>query len=167
MTSAHYLLFWSFGGVALLAALFMVFTRNVLYAALALVTCMVALAGVFVVFNAEYLAVTQILVYAGGVIVLLAFGIMLTTRDVKGVPLSSQHLWLPAVILFTSFGYLLYSLKYSGSHGTDSEMSSSQGLIGQLGESFMTTYLLPFEVIAFLLLVVLVGAAIFSKDQKV
>jgi NADH:ubiquinone oxidoreductase subunit 6 (chain J) len=62
------------------AALFMIITNNVLHAALGLIVCLLGMAGIFAVMGAEFLAVTQIMVYAGGVIVLIIFGIMLTNR---------------------------------------------------------------------------------------
>src|SRR6188768_2149670 len=80
------LLFYSLEVLAFASALCILFTKNVFYAALLLIICLLSIAGIYIMANAEFLAVTQILIYAGGVLVLIIFGVMLTTR-ISGKPL--------------------------------------------------------------------------------
>ena len=84
------LLFYVFEGVAALAAAGLLFVRNVFYAALLLMICLLAIAAIYVLSYAEVVAVTQILVYAGGILVIIIFGIMLTAK-LAGKPLVVKH----------------------------------------------------------------------------
>lgn len=163
--SLEIILFWVFAGIVVLSAGYMLFTNNVLYAAYSLVLCLVSVAAIYVLFKAEFLAVVQLLVYAGGVIVLLAFGIMLTNRKVGSNPTSDFHLVFPAVLIAGGFilvgSLLAYQLKPSvlvADHGSNLAIAS-------IGEALVTTYLIPFELIGYLLLVVLVGASYLAKPQ--
>ncbi|NJM93638.1 MAG: hypothetical protein HC842_02315 [Cytophagales bacterium] len=83
-----YLVFYLFYGLSIVSAIFVAFTRHVLHAAFALMACFLGLAALFVFAGAEFLAVVQIMVYVGGVLVLLVFGVMLTTR-LEGKPVRS------------------------------------------------------------------------------
>ena len=83
-------IFYFFEAVAALSAISLIFIRNVFYGALLLIICLLALAGIFVLAFAEFIAVTQILVYAGGILVVILFGIMLTTK-ISGKPLVVEH----------------------------------------------------------------------------
>ena len=101
--------FYAFEFLAAASALFILFVKNVFYGALLLITCLLSLAGIYVISNDEFVAVTQILIYAGGILVLIIFGIMLTTR-ISGKPLVvKNHNWfagtlvgLPVLIVLTA-----------------------------------------------------------------
>ena len=84
------LLFYIFEAVAALSSIALIFIRNVFYGALFFIACLLALAGIYVLAFAEFIAVTQILVYAGGILVVIIFGIMLTTK-ISGKPLVVEH----------------------------------------------------------------------------
>ena len=84
------ILFYTFEAVAALSSIALIFVRNVFHGALLLITCLIALAGIYVLAFAEFVAVTQILVYAGGILVVIIFGIMLTTK-LSGRPLLIEH----------------------------------------------------------------------------
>ena len=73
-------IFYSFAGLTLLSALFILFTRNILYAAFALMLTFLGVAGIFIFLGAEFVAITQVLVYVGGIVILIVFGVMLTNR---------------------------------------------------------------------------------------
>src|SRR6478735_578243 len=84
------IIFYFFVGLTALSSVSILFVRNVLYAALLLIICLLSLAGIYIMTGAEFLAITQILIYAGGVLVLIIFGIMLTGR-VMGKPLEVNN----------------------------------------------------------------------------
>jgi len=159
------ILFWLFAGIIILSAGYMLFTSNVLYAAYSLVLCLVSVAAVYVLFKAEFIAVIQLLVYAGGVIVLLAFGIMLTNRQVGNQPKSDNHLIFPAILIAGGFILLGSLLAYQETSSSSTVDPNSNLAVESIGEAFMTAYLIPFELIAYLLLVVLVGASYLAKPQ--
>ncbi|MDW3193661.1 MAG: NADH-quinone oxidoreductase subunit J [Cytophagales bacterium] len=156
------ILFWSFGGVALLSALGIIISRNVIHGALLLVLTLLSLAAIFILFGAEFLAVVQILVYAGGIVVLMVFGIMITKREGEGNLNASSHYLVPAILIGGLSLYLL--VRVIGRFNlTNSIVEPSQVQVQEIGIQLMTTNLVAFELIAYLLLVVLVGAAFLAK----
>lgn len=158
------LLFWFFGGLALLSAIGIVLTRNVIHGALLLVLTLLCLAAIFILFGAEFLSVVQILVYAGGIVVLMVFGVMLTKRGHDGDVRSENRLIIPSIIIGAAGLYLLIKvLGYVDLPGSTSMNSQSQ--VENVGVQLMTTNLVAFELVAYLLLVVLVGAAYLAKRR--
>ncbi len=162
MTEITYLFF---AIMSIASALGILITRNVIHAAFLLVVCLVSLAGLYVIYQSEYVAVVQLLVYAGGIVVLLSFGIMLTGRRF-GQIMTSNHLIFPGIvilgILMVSCAFLLLrieKIKVSDGNAIDP--------ITYTGVRFMTEYIIAFELIAYLLLVVLVGASYLAKKAKV
>ncbi len=97
MTDAS-ILFYPFALLAAVAAVAILVVRNVFYGALWLLTCLLSVAAIYVLANAEFVAVTQILIYAGGIAVVILFGVMLTSR-VAGVPLVVQRLATCSAVL--------------------------------------------------------------------
>jgi len=157
-------IFFGFMAIAAVSALGIVFTKNVLHAAMLLVSVLISLAAIFVLFQAEFVAVVQILVYAGGIVVLLAFGIMLTKRDKSGRPFSNSQLVIPSTILIAFILAFLPKIIGQIQFVDKTEMDVTNE-IPAIGIGFMTEHLLAFELIAFILLVVLVGASFIAKKQ--
>ena len=137
-------------------------TKNVVHAAYALGLVLLGIAGVYVLLHAELLAVVQILLYAGGVVILLVFGVMMTTR-LKGdkVLSESKNQAVAAFISLALFAFLGWVFT---THNFELEpMSGDADQIEQIGIAFLTEHLVAFELIAFVLLVALVGAAYLAK----
>lgn len=151
-----------FSLVATASALYILFARNVLYCALALVCCLMSLAGVYVIYHAEFVAVTQLMVYAGGVIVLMLFGILLTHRS-KGVGLQTGRTnTIAGLFLMTAiFSGLTYCFVHTPA-GLQIRRETEE--VRDLGIALMTDYLLPMEMVAVLLLLVLIGASTVAAD---
>ncbi len=148
--------------VIVVPILYMIFTSNIIRAAYAFTLSLLGLAAIYVLLKAELMAVVQIMIYAGGVVVLLIFGIMLTRRQ-KGMELVTLH---RDVALGAGFCMILYALFVSwiGESGlafTEELVELNQ--VKTIGISFLTNHILSFEIIAFLLLVALVGAAFLAK----
>lgn len=154
--------FWFFGGVALLSALGIIFCQNVIHGALLLVLTLLSLAAVFILFGAEFLAVVQILVYAGGIVVLMVFGIMLTKRQEDGNLKTSNQYLVSAILIGGLVMYLLVRV-VGKLNVSNAEIETQSNQVQDLGIQLMTTNLIAFELIAYLLLVVLVGAAFLAK----
>lgn len=159
------ILFILFGIIALGSAIGILVTRNVIHAAFLLVVCLISFAALYVLYGAIYLAVVQLLVYAGGIVVLLSFGIMLTSRF-GGRLVTSNHLLLPGAIMLTGFIFLC-AYFFMEIEPLKGEAQSSDDQIQQIGLLFMTDYLMAFELVAYLLLVVLVGASYLAKLAKI
>ena len=141
------------GLLVLAGVLIILFTRNIVHAAYALCLALIGIAGVYVVLMAELLAVVQIMLYAGGVVILLAFGVMMTNR-LRGEKVGG----ILSVGLFAGLSYLISTASF----GTKPVKDQDQ--IESIGVSFLTDHIIAFELIAFILLVALVGAAYLAKN---
>jgi NADH:ubiquinone oxidoreductase subunit 6 (subunit J) len=162
--NAHAIIFYFLETLAAVSAIGILFTRNVFYGALLLITCLLAIAGLFIFLNAEFIAVTQILIYAGGVVVLIIFGVMLTAK-ISGKPLVVKNQnWLPAVAAGLFFFGLLLKLFSEATFASNSHTVTSQyTFINQIGILLMTDYMFAFEVAGILLLIALIGAAVVAS----
>ncbi|WP_268122434.1 NADH-quinone oxidoreductase subunit J [Roseivirga pacifica] len=163
------IIFYFFGILSAAAAIYIALTKNIIYAAFSLILCFIGLAGVFVFLGAEFIAVTQILVYIGGILVLLIFGVMLTNR-LKGEKLVSQS--RQKLLGFLVSGMLFYVLlkgilaaNFSALEWMSAESGSQTGL-KTLGMNLMTEYVLAFELIGILLLIALIGAVYIAGNKR-
>lgn len=159
------ILFFVFGGTALIAIGFMIYTRNVIHGAYGLAAVLLSLAGLFILLNAEYLAVVQIFMYAGGVVVLLIFGIMITNRNEKGAPMTThRNVWISLLLMGLLLFLTIRIMLDEGFAWTENGVSGDQ--TKAIGKLFLTDHLVAFELIAVLLLAVLVGAAFLAKKSS-
>jgi NADH-quinone oxidoreductase subunit J len=155
----------TFGVLALVmgvSALRVVTTKNLVHAALYLVLVLAGVAGIFILLAAEFLAIVQILVYIGAIVVLFLFGIMLTRAPIgKSNELDNEQRWLGVLVGLGLFA-LLAAILYDGFEDTKVEPSRLT-TSGDVGLSIFQTYVIPFEVISVLLLAALVGAVVIAR----
>jgi NADH-quinone oxidoreductase subunit J len=152
------------------AALRLVTTKNVVHAALYLVVVLSSVAAIYVLLFAEFVAVTQLLVYVGAVVVLFLFGIMLTRADIgRGQNLDNDQRGIAAVTALFLVGVLTYALvdlfgddKFVESHISNATLTAERGS-RVVGDSIFSTYLVPFEAVSLLLLAALVGAIVIAR----
>jgi NAD(P)H-quinone oxidoreductase subunit 6 len=159
MTAVFYLL----ATVTVVSAVGVVVTRNVLHSALALMGTLLGVASLFVLLQADFLGVVQLLVYVGGILVLTLFAVMLTSRT--DVRVSNRSVGrLPAALLS---GCLLALLVLVLRHTTwiSGGAQPPQSTVYALGSAFLGTYVLPFEVASMVLLVALLGAVVVSRKE--
>jgi NADH:ubiquinone oxidoreductase subunit 6 (subunit J) len=151
---------------SIVSVLVMLLNRNVFYAALALLTCLISLSGIYGLLQAEFLAVTQLLIYAGGILVLMIFGIMLTNRIAGKSFESNSHNWIPGILISASlFAVFVISFQNSTILATQNELNSGNHT-SKIGVELMSTYVAPFEISGILLLVCLIGAALTASSFK-
>jgi NADH-quinone oxidoreductase subunit J len=162
------LLFYLFSGLTLLCAFLVVanpFSRNPVTSAMFLVLTIASLAGIFVLLHAFFLAAVQVLVYAGAVMVLFLFVIMLLNvkeeerRRVRKFGLITGVVSVVAISLVFTRTFLTSSLRFPP------PASTAPGGTRPLGELLFTQYLLPFEVVSVLLLVAMIGTILLSKKD--
>lgn len=166
--------FFVFAAITVGGALYLLFTKNVLYAAFSLLLTLLGIAGLFVFAGADFLAVSQIMIYVGGILILLIFGIMLTNnKNFQRTNLQPNKIevghhnrfWavLVAVLLFLGFLKIIFEANF---HiiGKQTHNGSS---IRQIGINLMTDYIFAFEVIGIFLLAALIGAVYIAKKEKV
>lgn len=159
-----------FLGVAILTVvgtLGVVLARNLFHNALSLALTFFGVAGIYVAAEAEFVAVSQILVYVGAISTLITFAIMLTRGMMYGVtsPLNRQSgtAAMITVLAFLVFGALLSAMPWpdGGASIADGEL-----IVARLGAAFVTEYVVAFELLAVLLLVALAGAIVLARDRK-
>jgi NADH-quinone oxidoreductase subunit J len=157
--------FFVFAFITLASAFIVVFSRNIVYSAFSLLFTFFGVAGLYALLQADFLAVTQILIYVGGILVLLLFGVMLTSKVVN-VELKTGTLHtVPALLLVAIVAGTLSGLFYTSWRGATPAPSALSTTTPSLGQLLMTTYLLPFEIASVILLVALIGAAMFARKK--
>lgn len=153
------IVFFFFSIQLLCSALVILFTRNVVYAAIALMSTLLGVAALFVLAGSDLLAVVQLVVYVGGVLILLLFGVLYTYRDPESY-FEKKHVLLSIVtVVVIAVGLLFLLSDLSFNYPTLSKVPSDEaGITRAIGTYWITSKILIFEVIAVFLLVVLVGA---------
>ena len=172
--------FWIFAAIAVIGSLVCILQRNPLAAALSLVQVMFSLAAIFVLLDAQFIAVIQVLVYAGAVMVLFLFVIMLlnlgrTGSDLRGAWAVTAT--LVAVGLLVAELWLLWTYtpaRLAGEIGGGTPLAGAEairaataerGVVGAVAAPLFETYLVPFEVTSVLLLAAIVGAVVLAKRR--
>lgn len=167
------MVFYAFAALMVLSTLVTLFTRNVLYAAFSLIATFFGVAVLYLFAGADFVAITQILVYIGGILVLIIFGIMLTHR-ISGQPVVTQvHNQILGILIGLGlFGVLAYGILQANLEqlpwietATTSGNIVQESTIQTLGVLLMSRYVFPFELAALLLLVALIGAAFIAKGR--
>ncbi len=156
--------FWVLAVVLLASGLAVVLTRNLFHSVLYLALALTATAGVFLSLDAEFLAAIQLLLYAGGVVTIVVFAIVVTERLV-GDRITQTSRQLAAG--FGIAGALLVAILaiFRRSPLTVPRPAVSGDLTRAIGQSLLTTYVLPFELLAVLFLAALVGALYFARPD--
>lgn len=161
------IVFYVFAFIVLFSAFIVVFSRNIIYSAFSLLFTFFGVAGLYALLQADFLAVTQILIYVGGILVLMLFGVMLTNRvisvDIKTGTLQTAPALLIVAVVAGSLSGLFYSTWKNVPIPSLSELKTTTK---PLGEMLMTGYLLPFEIASVILLVALMGAALISRRER-
>jgi NADH-quinone oxidoreductase subunit J len=163
--------FYLIAAVMVGAALVVVTSRNVVRAALALIVVFAGVAAQFILLAAEFVAVTQVLVYIGAIMVLMLFGIMLTRARIgRDVNATNDHWWSGVITALLLLGVMAYSLVdyYGGDKlPADRQVNSVAGSnTATVSDSIFAQYLIPFEVVSVLLLAALVGAIVIARKDR-
>ncbi len=140
------------------------FSRNIVYSAFALLLSFFCVAGLYVLLAADFIAATQVIVYIGGILVLILFGVMLTEK-IEKVNVSNQALkpvraWLLLIVSAAIIITAILKTNWNVSTPLPPVPTTSQ-----LGNAFLSRYLLPFEIASVLLLVALIGAIIAGRKE--
>jgi len=151
------------------AALRMVTTKNVVHAALYLVIVLSGMAALYVLLAAEFVAVVQVLVYIGAIVVLFLFGIMLTRAKVGGeTDVDNDQRWIGVIVcgfLLGILGVTLWQAFGEESLNLTNSVASGASAVNtqRVADSIFGQYLVPFEALSVLLLAALVGAVVVAR----
>ncbi len=161
------IIFWAFAGLAVLSGLACITRRSPVASALWLVVTLFAVAALFVLLDAQFIAVLQVLVYAGAIMVLFLFVIMLLNlgragpTDLKGPLGLGVGVFLAGLLLMQ-----LLVLRQAGlAPGGPVRPPLGQGMIPSVARPLFTVYLVPFEITSILLLAAIVGAVVLAKRK--
>jgi NADH-quinone oxidoreductase subunit J len=158
------LVFYALSALLILGALAVVFLPRIIHAALSLVLFFVAIAGVFILLHAEFIAAAQVIIYAGAITVLVLFAVMLTQRSQspESNPFNAQHIVavFVAVALFAALLPAMLAARGVNAPGPDVD------LIPAIGAAMLGQWILPFEIASVLLLAALIGAIVIAKEES-
>jgi len=160
------IVFYTFAAITLGGAGIVVFSRNIVYSAFSLLFTFFGVAGLYVLLMADFLAVTQMLIYVGAILVLVLFGVMLTTNVIDVRLRSGTIHVLPAMILVAALGAALLHVFWYTNWNLLPEPLMLEETAPEIGGLFLGTYVLPFEVASVILLVALIGAAMIARRGR-
>jgi len=166
------ILFYTLAAIVVVFAALTVLARNPVRSAIYLISALMAIAGLFLLQEAEFVAAVQVLVYVGGIMVLFLFVIMLVNvREALGQPKANRQAKTAVVLSLVLGGELIFFLAtgarfFQGKEPDPGVIARVQTMNTEsVGTVLYTTYLLPFEIASVLLLVAIVGAVVLSKKQ--
>jgi NADH-quinone oxidoreductase subunit J len=163
--TASAVLFWIFALMAGGAALGVAISRNIVRTAVFLLFTLTGVAGLYFLLNAEFLAAVQLVVYAGGTLILIVFGVMLTSKS----PFSKFDPKIGEVMIALTMSFVLFValvLAINSLPSPPPPLESTGYPMPELGQILLGDFLVPFEIVSVLLLVVMIGAAYLAKGRR-
>ena len=163
------LFFYIFAAIAVISALGVITAKNPIHSAVYLIVCLLQVAAIFILLRSPFLAVVQVFIYVGAVVVLFLFAVMMLDIGKERLPerIHGQLKYaVGAVLLFFAMaGYLILNGRLSAAPGKyiQPELAENTEILGKL---LYTRYVFPFEVVSVLLLVALIGAIVLVIKQK-
>jgi NAD(P)H-quinone oxidoreductase subunit 6 len=150
--------------VTLGSAMMVAFSRNIVYSAFSLLGTFAGVAGLYVFLGADFVAAVQLLIYVGGILVLILFAVMLTHR-ITDVQITNRAAGrIPGVLVVGVLVYLLVETVRE-TPWTKAKEVVYAATTSKIGDLFLDTYLLPFELASLVLLAALIGAAVISRKE--
>lgn len=159
------ILFWFLSILALGSAILVVISKNAVHSVLWLIVVFFAISGHYILLNAQFLGIVNLIVYAGAIMVLFLYVIMLMNLNATTEPQKNKWVRLAAVVAGGCLLLVLVAaLRDADQMGKQAELVSGDiGLIGNLGKVLFTDYVVPFEISSVLFLSAMVGAAVIGK----
>lgn len=162
-----YYAFYFLSFLAILSGLMVVFSKNAVYSSLYLIITLFSIAGHYVLLDAQFLAAVHVIVYAGAIMVLFLYVIMLLNLNHNTESVPTNLMKFAAVICAGSLLIVLIgSLKGAENLAVAETVTGEVGLVKSLGKVMFTEFLLPFEITSLLLLAAMVGAVMLGKKDK-
>ncbi|MCR4408574.1 MAG: NADH-quinone oxidoreductase subunit J [Anaerolineae bacterium] len=156
--------FMLFSAMAVGAALAVVTNKNIFHSALFLVVALLGVAGLYVLLEAPFIAVVQVLIYVGAISTLILFAIMLTRRLMDASERQRNEQWFISAIVAVGL-FIVLVLSVGQVHWPVVHTDVPENHLNRLGQDLMEHYVLPFEVTAVLLLAALVGAIVIARER--
>ena len=161
---AETIAFWSLAIVLVGSALAVVLSRNLFHSVLWLALALTGTAGVFLLLEAEFLAAVQLLLYAGGVVTIVVFAIVVTERLVgERITQTNRRITAGAVVALAFVAFVVNFISQQPLAATRQPLTSD--LTRTLGEGVLTRFVLPFELLGVLMLAAMLGAIYFARPE--
>ncbi|MEC9487575.1 MAG: NADH-quinone oxidoreductase subunit J [Prosthecochloris sp.] len=160
------IIFYLFAAITVFSAAFVVFSRNVIYSAFSLLFTFFGVAALYVYLSADFIAVTQIIVYVGGILVLLLFGVMFTNKIMMTKLRTDVINMVPGLAILAAVVGGLLTIFYTRADWVTSATRLQGSVVESIGIETMSRYVLPFEMASILLLLALIGAAFLARFDK-
>jgi NADH-quinone oxidoreductase subunit J len=158
------IIFYFLAFVTIVSAMGVAFSNNIVYSAFSLMGTLLGAAGLFVMLAADFVAVVQVLIYVGGILVLTLFAVMLTHR-IADVRISNRSLGrFPALLVIGVIGFVMIRVAVRTTWHRVDVVVAEPTTYG-IGDGFLSTYILPFELASMVLLAALVGAVVLSRKE--
>ncbi|HEY0047604.1 MAG TPA: NADH-quinone oxidoreductase subunit J [Flavobacterium sp.] len=161
------ILFYILAAVTLATAMLTIISKNSIHSAIYLVICFFSVAGHYLLFNAQFLAVVHIIVYSGAIMVLFLFTIMLMNLNKEDEPHKPMLTKIAAVVSFCLLAFVLIAVfvKAQPEMVNNNVSGGDFQSIKVLGKVLLNEYMVPFEFASVLLLVSMIGAVLLSKKE--
>ncbi len=158
-------IFYLFAVITVVSAVVVVTSKNIIYAAFSLLVTLFGVAGLYVLLGSDFIAIVQLMVYVGGILILLIFGVMLTHK-ITNIEIKTGSLQiLPSLIGMTILAVAFLVIIFHTQWQIQPE-AMPQTTTKELGRLLLTDYVLIFELLGILLLVVLIGAASIARREQ-
>jgi NADH-quinone oxidoreductase subunit J len=162
------ILFWFLSALALLGAIGVIASKNPIYSVLCLIIVFFAISGHYILMNAQFLGIVNIIVYAGAIMVLFLFVIMLMNLNAETEPVKNFYMKLAGVIAGLMLMIVFVAaLSHSDTTNTVIRAGTSVGLTESLGKALFNKYVVPFEISSVLFLSAMIGAILIGKKDSV
>lgn len=158
-------IFYFLAFLAILSSIMVIFSKNPIHSVLYLIITFFAIAGHYIMLNAQFLAVVHIIVYAGAIMVLFLFVIMFLNLNAETEPQQSTFIKFAGVLVGGSLFLILIASLKGAANITNPNPNMEIGLIKNLGQVLFRDFLLPFEMISILFLAALIGAVMLGKKE--
>jgi len=158
-------IFYGLGGLLLILSLLVVTTRNLFRGALALSTALGVMAGLFVLLGGDFLAAGQLLIYVGGVMVLILFVVMFVQTPALFRAPQTNRRWIPALVLGAGVAAVFIHIFYTVPMPEET-LAPAAPTSAALGKLLLGDMAVPFEVVSLILLAALVGALVFGLERE-
>jgi NADH-quinone oxidoreductase subunit J len=161
------ILFWFLSVVAVFSALMVITRKNPVYSVLYLIIAFFAISGHYILMNAQFLAIVNIIVYAGAIMVLFLFVLMLMNLNKESEPAKNRYLiWSGGISGGLLMFVLIKALQTEQVEKVEGFTTGNIGLIKNLGIALFKDYVLPFEISSVLFLSAMIGAVLIGKKEK-
>ncbi len=160
------IIFYLLALMVVASAAIVVGAKNIVRAAYALLFTFLGVAGIYILLGADFIGVTQLMVYVGGILILILFGIMLTSK-VYSVDIRKDNAYIiPAIVIVGVFAAFMIFIMTETAWPVASNPTFPNTTVFELGKSLLVHYSLIFEILAVLLLIALIGAATLARNDN-